>query len=239
MKKKKSVLRRVLNWICTIAILGIIALLAFVVINNLKGNVSFVGNKAVVWVKTGSMEPTIPAQSYIQVEKVDPKDLKEGDVITFVSSELGGSLNTHRIRKIEPNGDHILFYTKGDNSPQDRYPISEQSVVGRYCRNLPTLSKIGRFLSTPVGMVTMILAVLLLTAAAFAPDVIAIVKERDKKKKQAEMDKMVQAEVERMKRDAEVLKPEEKPESKEDPAKPEEPEKAEPQKSETEKIEEE
>ena len=168
--KKKSVLRRVLNVVGVVVMLAIAAFLAFVILSNVSGNVTFIAGKTVVWVKTDSMEPTIPAQSYVLVEKVDAKDLEIGDVIMFRSTDptLGGALNTHRIIGTDHRG---WYVTKGDNNgKEDEKRVNPVEVKGRYLKNLPTLTKVGRFLSTPVGITVMIAVLLAITAAAFAPE---------------------------------------------------------------------
>lgn len=211
--KKKSTLRRVLNVVGVVIMLALAGFLAFIVISNAGGNVTFVAGKTVVWVRTDSMEPTIPAQSYVLMEEADPAELQIGDVIMFKSTDptLGGAMNTHRIIGTDDRG---WFITKGDNNlKEDDKRVNPLAVKGRYLQNLPLLTKAGRFLSKPGGIVVMILVLLAITAAAFAPDFIAGFREKEKEKKQSEMDELVRAEVERMKSEAEK-----KPEGEKDPA---------------------
>ena len=201
-KRKKSLLRRVLNGVSIVVMLALTGLLFFVVLSNASGNVTFIAGKTVAWVRTGSMEPVIPARSYILVEEVNPRDLVEGDIIMFRSTDptLGGAFNTHRIIGTDDRG---WFITKGDNNDkEDEKRVNPIAVRGRYVKNLPALSKVGAFLSTPAGITTLIVLILAITAAAFSPDIIAGMKDKEKEKKQSEMDALVRAEVERMKKDA-------------------------------------
>ncbi len=207
MKKKKSVLRRVIEIVGTVVILGIIALLAFVVVGNIRGDVVFLGNKTVVWVKTNSMEPLIPAQSYILVEKVERGDVAVGDVILFYSDDpsIGHALNTHRVVEIQYTSDGVTpvsFVTRGDNNyKNDDSPARASQVVARYVKNLPALTGLGRFLTKPAGLITTLALLLVMTGAAFAPDFIAAGKEKAEKKKQAEMEELIRAAKEQIKLD--------------------------------------
>ena len=220
MKKKKSALRIVLDVVKTTVVLAIIAFLIYVVVNNLRGNITFIGNKGVLWVKTDSMEPTIPAQSYIVVEKVNTKDLKVGDVISFISTDsaIGGALNTHRIVGTDNRG---WYVTRGDNNfKDDERQVNPVAVRGRYVSNLPTLTKIGRFLSTPAGMAVLILVLLALTGAAFAPDILAAAKKAKNEERKAEIDALVQKEVERLKAEQDDSTGQPASDDKKDEAKP-------------------
>ena len=80
---KKSIFRRIVNIIGYILITAIVIIIVFVMISSAMGNVAFIGRMSIVWVKTGSMEDLIPAQSYVLVEKIDPKDVEVGKVIIF------------------------------------------------------------------------------------------------------------------------------------------------------------
>ena len=91
----------------------------------------FIFGRTTVWVMTPSMEPQIPAQSYILVKRVSAEEVNVGDVIIFRSDDpsLDGSFNTHRV--IEIIGDHEEFVTKGDaNLIKDGYTAKADKIEG-------------------------------------------------------------------------------------------------------------
>ncbi|MBQ3934869.1 MAG: signal peptidase I [Clostridia bacterium] len=159
-----------------------------------------------MWVHTNSMEPSIPEKSYILVEPVSAENVSVGDVITFHSDDpvLQGGLNTHRV--IEIVGDHAEFVMKGDhNAVKDETTAKADKIVARYVRNLPVISVFGRFFMTPAGLVCALAVIAIFMFLLYLPD---ILKNRKKKaeeaerQKEAEMDRKIREEVEKMKQNA-------------------------------------
>ncbi len=212
-KAKKSVLRRITG-IIGYALIFIIAALLIVVISFKANNRTvFIFGKAAVWVLTPSMEPDIPAQSYILVSKVDPKTVEEGDIIMFRSKELNGANNTHEVVRIE--GDHELFYTKGKANPvEDAYPTEAKDVVAIYEKNLPVLTAIGRFIMSRIGIVASLTIIFIIVMIIYMPDIIRATRKKSKEleqKRQAKIEELVQQEVERLKRESAQPSEEEEP----------------------------
>lgn len=111
-------------------------------------------------VMTGSMEPTIPVDSLIVVHRVAPETLREGDVISFYSSDpsLMGAVNTHRIIGIEQDGSGYRFSTKGDaNNVEDRYTTAGEDVIGKVIGSSYTLGKAVRLMANPLIFVPLIM----------------------------------------------------------------------------------
>ncbi|HZJ77873.1 MAG TPA: signal peptidase I [Clostridia bacterium] len=81
------------------------------------------------YVSTGSMEKTIKQGSMVVVEKVDFKDIKVRDILTFEGKGKNSSF-THRV--VEINEEYEYFLTKGDASEvNDPKPTKYEHVVGR------------------------------------------------------------------------------------------------------------
>ena len=101
----------------------------------------------VLRVLTSSMEPEIAENTCIIIRNVDPAELKEGDIITFVSEDpdIQGYFNTHRIYAVHRENGNPLFVTKGDAIPEpDRYMVHADQVVGIFVRELPYGREIGK-----------------------------------------------------------------------------------------------
>lgn len=152
-------LKRVGDALLILLILALALTIALSVYSKVTGNQVF--QTTVLWVLTDSMEDAIPARSYILVKAVDPREIREGDIITFYSRDpaISGSLNSHRV--VEIIGDHEAFRTKGDNNPAaDAYTVPATDVVARYVRNLPALTVFGRLFATTGGLIVTFLLIL-------------------------------------------------------------------------------
>ena len=132
------IISNVISW-SIFAILAIIALFLvyYVIAAQLYANK---GEKykpafALYTIISGSMEPTIKVYDVVFDVKVDdPSTLKEGDVITFVSSSslTSGETITHRIKQVIETDSGLKFRTKGDNNPvpDDAY-VDADKVLGK------------------------------------------------------------------------------------------------------------
>lgn len=202
MSKIKGIIRRAFHIIAYVVVCALLVVCALVLISNASGNVTFIAGRTTMWVKTDSMEPQIPERSYILVRQQDIAEIEVGDVIVFKSDDpsLGGAYNTHRVEEIV--GDHREFVTKGDNNyVADRFTAKAANVVGVYERNLPVLTIFGRFMSTGMGVMLVVLLIFVIMAAVYLPDVIRFNREHTaelKQKKQDQIDQRIREEVERM-----------------------------------------
>ena len=195
-------------------ILALLLCTVFVLISHARGDVPFFGSHSVMWITTGSMEPTIPQRSYILIEKVQPQDISRGDVIVFISDDpdIAGQYNTHRV--ISVIGDYEAFVTRGDNPEtnpaEDRYPARAENLIGRCVKVLPALTLMGRFLSSTVGLFAMGVLIVTILMVMYLPDMARVMKQAEmaKREKEARMDELVRLEVERLKENAEKEKEE-------------------------------
>lgn len=161
--------RWILGCLNVIAILLIAASL-FVLLSVVltpAGQVPQVLGYSVFRVMTGSMEPEIPENALLLVRKTAPQNLQPGDVISFFSPDptLGGAVNTHRVVRVEEEGDGLWFYTKGDaNLIEDAYPVHENMVVGRMVFVSGVLGMAVSLLTNPLvfGIVVMLPLVVIL-----------------------------------------------------------------------------
>lgn len=170
------------------------------VINKKQNRPTFIFGYALLWVKTGSMEPTIPERSYILVKKYDGQGVVTDDVITFVckdsSSPVYNGTVTHRVTAVTADG----YKTKGDNSAPDKWTVKEEDVVSKYVGNLPVLTFFGRVFSSSAGLI--LIAVVFLGSVCFiyVPDIIKALEDEDKQKeiKEKEIQKRIEEEIEKL-----------------------------------------
>lgn len=180
------------NWILTLVNSIAIVLIAaslfvlLAVVLTPSGQVPQVMGYSMLRVLTGSMEPEIPEQSMLLVRQTDPETLEVGDIISFFSPDptLNGSLNTHRIARIEADGSSLRFVTKGDaNVLEDQQTVDARQVVGKVVFISPLLGKLVSLVSNPLvfGLV-----ILLPLAAMLIGNLVGAVKSAAKLAKEEE-----------------------------------------------------
>ena len=153
------------NIVTNILIFGVVLLAAVLVLPR------FMGFK-VFSVLSGSMEPTYHTGSLIYVKEVDYRDLKQGDVITFMLSD--DLVATHRIVEIVPdeeNEEVIRFRTKGDaNDMEDGKLVHYKNVIGKPEFTIPYLGYVAMYIQTPPGSYVALAAGAFILMLAFLPD---------------------------------------------------------------------
>ncbi len=104
---------------------------------------------------SGTQEGHIEIGDLIFVGKVEPAELKEGDVIAYME---GSIVVTHRIMEVQTAEDGTLqWITKGDaNNARDEKPIPEEDLIGIYKFRIPKVGDLALFMQTPLGMVIFI-----------------------------------------------------------------------------------
>lgn len=128
---------------------------------------------------SGSMEPEYPVGSLIYVKDVDPSQIKEGDVITYVLPNDMPS--THRVVQIDEQNE--FFYTKGDaNDVADGAPVHFKNLIGTPIFKIPLLGYVAHYIQHPPGMYVAIAAAAVLLILVFLPDLLKKDKKKEEKK---------------------------------------------------------
>ena len=124
------------------------------------GKVPQIGGYTVLRVVTGSMAPTLETDTLIVVRKTEPAEVKEGDIISFYSSDpaLEGAVNTHRVLSIREEDGIYYYTTKGDaNNVADSYEASSVYLIGTVCFSSYVMGKLARLLANPLIFIPVIL----------------------------------------------------------------------------------
>ena len=171
---ESKTISRVKNTFSTILLVVMACLFVFVAVSTYqakeKGETMYLFGYQPIYVKTGSMEPTLMTNGVAITKKVkDIKELKEGDIITYhVYNEDGKKIRiTHRIEDIKDDG---MVITKGDNnSITDPYPLTMDNIDNKVIVILNWTASVVAFLSTTGGKVMIICGIvaILLFAVAF------------------------------------------------------------------------
>jgi len=125
-----------------------------------------------------SMEPEYPVGSLIYVKKVDPGEVKENDVITYVLPNDMPS--THRVVRVD--SENRLYYTKGDaNQTEDGAPVHFHNLIGMPIFTIPLLGYAAYYIQHPPGMYVALSLGAILLILVFLPDLFQTEEKKHKK----------------------------------------------------------
>ncbi|QKY18066.1 signal peptidase I [Halorubrum sp. CBA1229] len=142
--------RRLLSW------LGLLLLIAIVIPFVIYAVPGVVGAEGSYVVLSGSMEPTINTGDVVVVDDVDPADIEERDVITYLRSG-SDTPTTHRVVGINEDGGERSFVTQGDaNDDPDASPVAASEVRGQVVFTIPYIGYVIQFGSTTTGFVALV-----------------------------------------------------------------------------------
>ncbi len=165
--------------IITSILVGFVVLFAILLVG-----VRIVGLQ-VYTVLSGSMEPEYPTGSLIYVKKIDPYEIKENQVITFMLDKY--TVATHRVVGIVPDEidpSVIRFRTKGDaNDTEDGNLVHYKNVIGTPILTIPYLGYVTNYIQNPPGMYIAISIGAILILLVFLPDLISDNKQKTVKLK--------------------------------------------------------
>ena len=139
-------------------------------------------------VLTGSMVPEIMPKDVVITKKREPSELKEKDIITFVTSDtrLSGIIVTHRIKEVyyDSTTGKYSYQTKGDaNNVEDFTLAEDKNIIGEVIFKIPKLGYIQDLLANKAML---IIVVLIPCLAILSYDIVKLgrnIKNRSKKEK--------------------------------------------------------
>lgn len=120
-----------------------------------------------------SMKPNINVYDVVVVVRTNINKLKQGDIITFYSSNAlyGGRPITHRIVSKNDDG---TFTVKGDaNEIEDEEKVSPDKIIGKMIIRLPELGKLQFFIASKSGWM---IAILIPAIAVIGYDIYKLIK---------------------------------------------------------------
>lgn len=161
----KEKIMKILNTAKLVAMWIVVAIAVFMMIFTLISNrfnrtdKSLFGFKFFI-VQTDSMSATdFDAGDMIISKAIDVRELKEGDIITFVSqsSHNYGETVTHKIRRVTEDADgSIAFVTYGTTTDTDDEALATV-IIGKYVGKIPNLGIFFAFLKSTPGYILCIL----------------------------------------------------------------------------------
>ncbi len=108
-------------------------------------------------VMSGSMEPRIHTGDVVAAERVAPRDLRSGDIVTFEDPDVAGRMITHRVRSTREHDGLVSVVTKGDaNNTVERWTIPVDGQLGRVRYRVAHIGYALAFTRTPPGKLVLI-----------------------------------------------------------------------------------
>jgi signal peptidase I len=129
---------------------------------------------------TGSMQKTIPVGSLVVDQKVDPRKLEVGDVISFQKPMGAKGIDTHRIVAIKNDHGRRLYQTKGDSNPiADPWVISFDpgTAAHRMVFSVPYVGNALIFARSSLGRTSLIAFVCLILLLGIFKGIAATAKD--------------------------------------------------------------
>ena len=166
MKKALQIIKTILVWLIVAVAVGMMIFTLISVNTFDKTDRNIFGFKFFI-VTSDSMSATdFDAGDIAISQNVDPKTLREGDIITFLSQDPNsfGEVITHKIRSLttDTNG-RPGFVTYGTTTnTDDETIVTHEYVVGKYVGRIPKVGWFFQFLKTTPGYIVCILTPFLL-----------------------------------------------------------------------------
>lgn len=213
----KETMKKVWNVITTIltvlaVTVAVIAVFSVVTIN--RNDRSLFGFRFFICLSDSMKATDFAAGDLVVSKNTDPSEIKEGDIISYVSvdPESNGQIITHKVKKVEEDQGLYFFTTYGTTTGvEDRTRVQGVNVLGKYVFHIPKVGYFFDFLKTTPGYIC---CIFIPFAFLIVLNIVNTVKSFRAYKKD-EMDKLVnerkaladqKAETERMMRELEQLK---------------------------------
>lgn len=161
MKKALNLIKNIFVWLM-VALAVCMMIFTVVSVNTFdRSDRSLFGLKMFIVLSDSMSKTDFDAGDLVLVKEVDPKELKEGDIIAYTSQNTSnyGETVTHKIRRLttDDNGapGFITYGTTTDTD--DETVVTYPYVLGKYKSHIPKVGKFFMFLKTTPGYIVCIL----------------------------------------------------------------------------------
>ena len=148
---------KVISWIVLIFLVLLASILIYYVVSSKiceKMGKKYEPLISLYTIISPSMEPNINVYDVVITKKTNANEIKEGDVITFIStSTLGEGLTiTHRVKSVIKTESDVKFRTQGDNNDTpDSALVTSNNLLGKVVFKIPQLGRIQFLLQSKTG----------------------------------------------------------------------------------------
>ena len=183
-KKKKSKFSKIISAIEWIILFACIGLFVYTFTCTARGKAVKIFGKSLLYVVTGSMEPTIHVGEYVIVQSVPTEKLQYGDIIAFYTEneEIKGKLVIHRIIEVRDDGTFIVM---GDANPvPDEIPIKPENIIGKFERKSILFNWMASFADPRKLLLLLVVIPVFLLSIYEATTVVNVMKKVRKEKEE-------------------------------------------------------
>ena len=163
--KRKKIFKMIYKVISYTIICILMAIAAFLIFYVISGKIAQKQGKKPLFglytIISPSMTGTLNVYDVAFTMRVDTDKLKEGDIITFYSTNsfFGGTPITHRIIEVmDVPGTGKMFRVQGDANPKpDEEKVLPSNVLGKVLFKIPQLGRVQFFLASKGGWIIAIM----------------------------------------------------------------------------------
>lgn len=161
----------------TVVLTFLVLYLVFVIIQRVTNNSSIMGYR-VFTVATGSMEPVYNVNDVILVKKIDTKNIKIGDDITYLYESRGKQMIiTHRVIGFEKDSDgNVKYILKGINNEVEDDPVGANQIYGKVIGKVYIINFINHVVKNIYGFFFLVFLPLVLVIFLEVADTIVEIK---------------------------------------------------------------
>ncbi len=159
--KVLKIIRSVIVWLMVV-LAALMMIFTIVSVSTFdRSDRNLFGYKAFIVLSDSMSKTDFDAGDLVLVKEVEPKTLKEGDIIAYTSQNTSnyGETVTHKIRKLttDANGEpgFITYGTTTDTD--DETVVTYPYVLGKYSTHIPKVGTFFQFLKTTPGYIVCIL----------------------------------------------------------------------------------
>lgn len=185
MKKVWNVIKKIIN---VILVIFVLLFVLAVCLQRFSDNRLSIFNYRMFKVVSGSMEPKYKIGDVLVAKKVDPKDVKVGDAVSYLGNtgSLKNKIITHEVVEIETGEDgKLIFHTKGLSNIIEDPIVHEEQLYGVVVYKAVVLSFIYSIIAKPMGMFILVIIPMMYIIAS---EIIATLLDKEEKRRSKKED---------------------------------------------------
>ena len=161
MKKTLNIVKNIFVWLLVVLAVCMMLFTVVSVSTFDRSDRSLFGFKAFIVLSDSMKAPDFDAGDLVLVKEVDPKILKEGDIISYTSQNTSnyGETVTHKIRRLttDANGNPGFVTYGTTTNTDDETVVTYPYILGKYSCHIPKIGLFFQFLKSTPGYIICIL----------------------------------------------------------------------------------
>ncbi len=147
--KNNKFLKIISKIIYTIIFIIVLLLLIMVILQRTSNNEITIGGYRIFVVATGSMVPEYEVGDVLLSKEIDASELKVGDNVAYKGKvgSYNGKIITHKIKKIEKDGENYKITTQGVANTGEDPEIDQTQILGKIAYKIVLLSWFEKIIS--------------------------------------------------------------------------------------------